>query len=127
MSARYAGRIQSVAILGGGPAASMLATLLARAGIEAVIFHRPKRAPLIVGESLVPAIIPLLRMLGVEEEVKGFSMYKPGATINISQGSNFHFTFANIRGRLPGYAYNVPRDLFDDCLLEAARKAGAKI
>src|SRR5262249_1325413 len=38
-----------------------------------------------------------------------------------------HFTFANIRGSLPGYAYNVPRGAFDDCLLEAARTAGAKI
>jgi len=65
------GKINTVAILGGGPAASTLATLLARAGKRPVIFHLPKRTPLVVGESLVPAIIPMLRMLGVEEQIKG--------------------------------------------------------
>ena len=34
------------------------------------MFHLAKRTPLVVGESLVPAIIPMLRLLGVEEQVK---------------------------------------------------------
>jgi hypothetical protein len=121
------GKIKSVAILGGGPAAGTLATLLARKGICVAIFHRPNRAPLLVGESLVPAVIPILRLLGVEDEVRGYSLYKPGATINLSQTVNFSFPFANIRGPLPGYAYNVPRDKFDDTILDAARQAGAKV
>jgi flavin-dependent dehydrogenase len=121
------GKIKSVAILGGGPAASTLAVLLAREQIRAAIFYLPKRAPLIVGESLVPAVIPILRRLGVEDEVRGYGLYKPGATINLSDTVNFSFVFANIRGPLPTYAYNVPRDKFDDTLLNAARKAGVKI
>ncbi|HEY5041658.1 MAG TPA: NAD(P)/FAD-dependent oxidoreductase [Verrucomicrobiae bacterium] len=116
-----------MAILGGGPAAGTLATLLARQKIRTAIFHLPKRAPIIVGESLVPAIIPILRQLGVEDEVRGYSLLKPGATINLSESVNFSFPFANIRGPLPTYAYNVPRDKFDDTILAAARKAGAKI
>jgi flavin-dependent dehydrogenase len=121
------GKVKLVAILGGGPAAGTLAILLARKGICVAIFHRASRAPLLVGESLVPAVIPILRLLGVEDEVRGYSLYKPGATINLSQTVNFSFPFANIRGPLPGYAYNVPRDKFDDTLLNAARKAGVKI
>jgi len=121
------GKIRTVAILGGGPAAGTLATLLARQKIRTAIFHLPKRAPIIVGESLVPAIIPILRQLGVEDEVRGYSLLKPGATINLSESVNFSFPFANIRGPLPTYAYNVPRDKFDDTILAAARKAGAKI
>ena len=92
------GKIKSVAILGGGPAASTLAVLLARKKIRAAIFHLPKRAPLIVGESLVPAVIPILRLLGVEDEVRGYGLYKPGATINLSEAVNFSFVFSNIRG-----------------------------
>ena len=91
------------------------------------IFYRPKRAPLLVGESLVPAIIPMLRMLGVEDQVRSFSMFKPGATFNISETVNFSFPFDQIRGPMPPYAYNVPRDRFDDTLLEAARQAGVKV
>jgi len=119
-------RIQNVAIIGAGPAASSLATLLARAGKTVVIFHQPKRAPLIVGESLVPAIVLMLRELGVEDEVRSFGKYKPGACFNFTEGENFPFLFANFCGSFPPYAYNVPRDKFDATLLEAARWAGVK-
>ena len=118
MNGPRTGRIRTVAILGAGPAASTLGVLLARRGLRVVLFHRPKRAPLLVGESLVPAIIPMLRLLGVEEQVRHFSMLKPGATFNISASVNFSFPFEQLRGSMPRYAYNVPRDRFDDTLLD---------
>lgn len=119
--------IQTVAILGGGPAASTLATLLARKKIRVAIFHLPKRAPLIVGESLVPAIIPMLQTLGVEAQVARFSTFKPGATFNLRPADNYSFFFNQLVGKTATYAYNVPRDKFDDALLETARTAGAKL
>jgi flavin-dependent dehydrogenase len=127
MQSNSAGKINTVAILGGGPAASTLATLLARSGKRPVIFHLAKQTPLVVGESLVPAIIPMLRMLGVEEQVKNFSTYKPGATVNVGPKVNFSFPFDQLRMSLPKYAYNVPRDKFDAALLENAKAAGAKV
>jgi len=119
--------IKRVAILGGGPAGSSLALLLARKGIKAGIFHTGKRPPLIVGESLLPAVIPMLRELGVEDEVKTFSVHKPGATVTL--GLNEHVTsfFSKAQGHLPNYAYNTPRDKFDQCILDAATKEGVKI
>ena len=62
------GRPNSVAILGGGPAGSTLAALLARAGLDVTLFLRDKRPPIIVGESLVPSVVPYLRTLGVRSE-----------------------------------------------------------
>jgi flavin-dependent dehydrogenase len=120
-------KIQTVAILGGGPAASTLAVLLARHGIRPAIFHVPKQATLIVGESTVPAIVPILRLLGVEDEVRNYSELKPGATVNMSPTENFYYHFAGINSGLPRYAYNVPRDRFDATLLNAAAKAGVRI
>lgn len=120
------GPIKTVAIIGGGPVASTLAMLLARAGVKVGLWHKPKAVPLMVGESLVPAIIPMLRKLGVEDEVRKFSMLKPGATFNLSDDVNFSFFFEQLRG-LPRYAYNVPRDLFDAALLNAAVQAGVRI
>ena len=120
------GKIETVAILGGGPASSTLATMLMRKGVRAAIYHIPKNVPLAVGESLVPAIIPMLRKLGVEEEVKSFSTLKPGATFNIREGENYSFWFERLI-ECTGYAYNVPRDKFDAAILNTARKAGAKI
>lgn len=117
----------TIGILGGGPAASALATLLARAGRKVAIWHIPKSAPLIVGESLVPAVIPMLQQLGVEDEVRSYSMFKPGATFNLSDEVNFSFFFKNLTGTTATYAYNVPREKFDETLLGAARKAGAQV
>jgi flavin-dependent dehydrogenase len=120
-------KIKTVAILGGGPTACTLAILLMRKGIRTAMFFVPKQATLIVGESTVPAIIPILRLLGVEDEVRSYSEIKPGATVNISPDQNFYFHFNQIRNGLPDYAFNVPRDKFDATLLNAARKAGVKI
>lgn len=126
MAQSISGSIRTVAIIGGGPAASTLAVLLARVGIRVGIWHKPKAAPLIVGESLVPAIIPMLRQLGVEDEVRKYSTLKPGATFNLSPEIAFSFFFENLKG-LPRYAYNVPRDKFDATLLAAARSAGVAV
>ena len=126
-AAKSHGKIRTVAILGGGPVASSLGILLARDGVKVALLHLQKRAPLIVGESLVPAIIPMLRELGVEEEVKTYSKYKPGATINLTPTFNLCFPFKELRAKVPPYAYNTPRDRLDDTILEAARKAGAHI
>jgi flavin-dependent dehydrogenase len=120
------GKTQTVAILGGGPAACALAIRLMKAHRRVAIYHTPRRAPIIVGESLVPAIIPILRELGVEDEVRDYSQYKPGATFNICEGEKYSFLFEHLIGTVR-YSYNVPRDRFDETLLNAARKAGAKI
>ena len=54
--------VKSVAIIGGGPSGCALATLLKRKGFTVAVFYLEKRPEIIVGESLVPAIIPMLRL-----------------------------------------------------------------
>lgn len=121
-------RIQSAAIIGGGPAGAALGAHLARAGIRTVLFQAGARPDLIVGESLVPAVIPYLRDLGVEDEVAGFSVYKPGATLTLGpDAEEVSFDFGLAPGRLDPYAYNTPREPFDRALLNAARGAGVTV
>ena len=127
MSLPRASQISTVAILGAGPAACTLAVLLARSGRRVVMLHRPRTAPLLVGESLVPAIVLMLRKLGVEDEVASYSQYKPGACFDFGPDVIFPFVFKDFCGSFPPHAYNVPRIQFEATLLEAARKAGAKV
>lgn len=117
---------KTIAIIGGGPAGSTLATLLAKKGHRVGMYHLPKRPPLIVGESLLPAVIPILRLLGIENEIKAFSTFKPGATIVLDDDHQLAFGFDEAKTKL-GYAYNVPRDKFDAIVLQAAKEAGAMI
>jgi len=129
MSAKQvpAPHLRRIAIIGGGPAGSAAAVMLARAGIEVVLFTRSKRPPIIVGESLVPAIVPFLRELGIEEEVAAYSIWKGGATFVHDREYTQSFRFYEVRGAKTTYSYNVPRDRFDASVLEAARRAGARV
>ncbi|CAN5256694.1 hypothetical protein BH09SUM1_BH09SUM1_18720 [soil metagenome] len=120
-------KIRKAAIIGGGPAGAIVAGVLARSGVEVAIIANRKRPPLIVGESLVPAVIPLLRELGVEDEVASFGKYKPGATFFPTPNEELTYPFSEVRTSLPKYAYNVPRLQFDDALLQGALKAGATL
>ena len=112
-------------MLGGGPAGATLAALLADAGLEVAIFSRAKRPPIIVGESLVPAVVPMLRRLGIEEEVAGYGVHKAGATFCFNGKERLDIRFDEVRGAVPRYAYNVPRDRFDASVLRAAQRKGA--
>ena len=111
-----------MAILGGGPAGSFLATSLSQAGLDVVVFHREKRPAIIVGESLVPAIVPYLKRLGIEEEVASYSILKRGATFVLNREQDLSVFFDEVRGAKTPYSYNVPRDLFDASVLAVAKK-----
>ena len=116
-----------VAILGSGPSGSALAAILARRGAEVTLFELGRRPELLVGESLVPAVIPMLRRLGVEEQIATIGLKKPGASFVWSPTDRFSFTFARFAPAVPPYAYNVPRPRFDEVLLANAIASGARI
>ena len=119
--------MKQVAIIGGGPSGSALAIKLARSGIRTAIFHSGKRPELIVGESLIPAVIPIIRDLGIEDAMKPFSVFKPGATVWLSKDERASIVFSQANGDLPPYAYQTPRDKFDELLLDKAAAEGARI
>ncbi len=117
---------RSVAVLGAGPVGSSLAAYLARRGVDVTLFDGGTRPPLVVGESLVPAIVPFLQALGVEEEVASYATYKPGASFVFDLEDSLSFRFDEVPDAAVAYAYNVPRDRFDRTLREAAVAAGAR-
>ncbi|WP_193214300.1 tryptophan 7-halogenase [Luteolibacter marinus] len=114
-----------VAIVGAGPAGCTLAALLAQRGIRTVVFDDDKRPDLLVGESLLPTVIGLMRRLGIEERVAAFSTYKPGVGFLSRDGSRLDFFFPQkaIKG-MPNYAYNIPRPEFDNLLRARAEELG---
>lgn len=116
-----------IAIIGAGPAGSALACLLLQRGIKCVLFDDNKRPSLLVGESLVPATVPLLRKLGVEEQVAAVATLKPGACFRHINGYRVDIKFNNQGGLAPDYAYNVPRPQFDDILKRRAAELGATV
>ena len=60
--------IYDVAIIGGGPAGSTAATLLARAGRRVIVCEREKFPRFHIGESLLPVSMKTFTRLGVHEK-----------------------------------------------------------
>ena len=116
-----------IAIVGAGPAGTTLAALLAARGIATFLFDSGRRPALTVGESLVPAVVPILRRLGIEQDVAASSCVKPGVSFNWSPDDRLRFSFDRVAHCLPPYAYNVHRDRYDALLLDTARRAGAHV
>ncbi len=114
-----------VAIVGAGPAGCTLAALLAQRGIRTVVFDDDKRPDLLVGESLLPTVVGLMRRLGIEDRVAAFSQYKPGVGFLARDGSRLDFFFPQraIKG-MPNYAYNIPRPEYDNLLRTRAEELG---
>jgi flavin-dependent dehydrogenase len=119
-------KIESIAIIGSGPSGATLASLLTLKGYDVTLFDDGKRPELIVGESLIPAIVPVLRKLGLEERAAAVCQYKPGVSFTFGREYEIDFCFDSVKGVLPTYAYNAPRPAFDRLFDERADELGVK-
>src|SRR2546423_15030628 len=68
-----------VAVIGGGPAGSTAAALLARRGYRVIALEKAHHPRFHIGESLLPMNLPIFERLGGLEEVRALGVYKRGA------------------------------------------------
>jgi flavin-dependent dehydrogenase len=114
-------------VIGGGPAGTTFAHLLQRAGHSALLVESASHPRFCVGESLLPATMPLWRRLGVAErfEQAGF-VRKYGAYFCFEHGERPEYShFPNASRWIADHAYEVRRAEFDQILWDAAVAVGA--
>ena len=115
-----------VLVVGGGPAGSTIAALLAQKGRHVVVLEKDRFPRFHIGESLLPLNLPIFERLGVADEVERIGVYKPGAEVisdEHAQATTFRFDHNPYLS--VGHSYHVRRADFDKLLLDNSRRLGA--
>ncbi|BCT92133.1 hydroxylase [Lysobacter helvus] len=113
-----------VLVVGGGPAGSTAATLLARRGRKVLLLEKGRHPRFHIGESLLPMNLPILQRLDVLEQVRAIGTHKPGAEFPIDDVNFNTFRFERAIDPQFGYAFQVKREEFDQLLFEHAKANG---
>lgn len=118
-----------VLVIGGGPAGSTAGALLAQQGFRVVVLEKGHHPRFHIGESLLPANLPLFEKLGVSEAVKAIGMEKWGAEFVSPWHDNQSqtFKFGDAWDKSMPYSYQVRRSEFDEILIRNASRLGAEV
>jgi flavin-dependent dehydrogenase len=117
-----------VLVIGGGPAGTTVAPMLAEKGYKVVLLEKALHPRFHVGESLLPANLPLFERMGVAEEIKAIGVEKWGAEfVSPLHEMSQSFEFADAWDKSMPHAYQVKRAEFDTILIRNAEKKGVEV
>lgn len=118
-----------VIVIGGGPAGSTTATLIAQQGHRVVLFERERFPRFHIGESLIPQTYHVLKRLNVLPKMKGSHFVKKYSVQFVNQHGKLSepFYFLDHKPHESSQTWQVMRSQFDELLLNNAREHGVTV
>ncbi|HVJ54214.1 MAG TPA: NAD(P)/FAD-dependent oxidoreductase [Aliidongia sp.] len=117
-----------VLVIGGGPAGSTIAALLAERGKSVALVDKDRHPRFHIGESLLPFNMPLFDALGVREEIERMGMPKFGIEfVSPHHAKPSLLEFRSGWRKEMDYSFQVRRSDFDHILLRNAAAKGAAV
>jgi flavin-dependent dehydrogenase len=121
-------------VIGGGPAGSTAATLIAKSGRRVLLLEQRETMPFKIGESLIPATFDSLERLGLLDKLRA-SRFTKKYSVQFFSGSgrgSAPFYFSETAGadsylQARSQTWQVLRSEFDSMLLENAREHGVEV
>lgn len=115
-----------VVVVGGGPAGSTTAALLAKRGRQVLLLERESFPRYHIGESMITGVIPVMEELGVIDELEARFQKKYGVSLVWGIDSEPWRASFGQTGRYD-HSWHVVRSEFDLLLLNTARKHGVEV
>ena len=119
--------VHDALVMGGGPAGSTAANLLAQAGHRVLLLEKEHFPRFHIGESLLPIDLPIFARLGLTLAPTSFLRKNGAEFIDERTGKEAIFSFAEALDGTPKSAYQVERARFDEVLLRQAAGKGAEV
>jgi flavin-dependent dehydrogenase len=121
--------MRDVIVIGGGPAGSTAATLLAQRGFSVLLLERDRFPRFQIGESLLPYNNDLFDRLGVHDQLRGGDYIPKYGAYFVTGDGKIGCTFRFDRNLPPGYqsSFQVKRAEFDELLLRNAASKGVEV
>jgi flavin-dependent dehydrogenase len=117
-----------ILVIGGGPAGSTIAALLAERGFDVLLLEKDRHPRFHIGESLLPLNLPLFEHLGIADAINRIGMPKWGVDfVSPTHSRTVTFEFGDAWDKSLPYSFQVRRSEFDHILLRNAAAKGARV
>ena len=114
-----------VVVIGGGPAGSTAANILAQKGYDVVLLDKVRHPRVTVGESVLPHVWGYLDLLGATTDIERANFIQKSGGTAVWRGVIRQMAIGDFGFKRP--SLHVERDEFDDVLLRTAARRGVRV